>query len=62
METLPNQSQTSPGYCAICTPARKQCPTEYLMPLKSHWSGSDEEEKDNNVQKGEEIKDWDGDL
>ena len=34
METLLDQSQKSPRYCVICTPARKWHPTKYLMPLK----------------------------
>ena len=60
--TLSDQSHKSPGYHAICTPARKQCPTEYPMPLKSDWSDSEEEEKDTNEQHEEEIEDWDSDL
>ena len=61
--TSPDQSQKSPGYCVICTPAGKWCATKYLMPIKSDWSDL-EEEKDSNEQnkKGEEIEDWDGNL
>ena len=62
--TMPNQTQKSPGYCLTCTPVRKQCPTEYPMPLKPDWTDSEEEEKDLKEQNEaeEEIEDWDGDL
>ena len=61
--TLPDQSQKSPGYCAICTPTRKQCPTKYSMPLKSHLSDSEKEEKDSNEQEEEEeLGDWNSDM
>ena len=62
--TLSKQIQKSPGYCVTCTPARKQCHTEYPMLLKSDWSDSEEKGKDNNDQNKveEEIEDWDDDL
>ena len=62
--TMSDQTQKSPGYCAIYTPAGKQCPKEYPMPLKSNWSDSEEEEKDTNVKNEveEEIEDWDSDI
>ena len=46
METLPNQCQKSPKYCAICAPTGTLCPTEYPMPLKADWSDDSEEVKD----------------
>ena len=52
---MSNQTQRPSGYCAICTPARKQCPKEYTMPLKS---GKKESIKENKV--GEEVEDRDG--
>ena len=62
--TLSDQTQKSPGYCVICTPARKQCSTEYPTPLKSDWLDSEKEEKDTNeqIKVEEEVEDWDGDL
>ena len=62
--TMSDQTQNSPGYCVTCTPVRKQCPTKYLMPLKSDWSDSEKEEKDTIEQNAEEekVEDWDGDL
>ena len=61
---MSEQTQKSLGYCAICTPVGKICPTEYPIPLKSDWSDSEEEEKDTNEQNKveEEVQDWDSDL
>ena len=46
MVILSDQTQKSPGYWVTCKPTRKQCWKEYLMPLKSDWSDSEEEEKE----------------
>ena len=61
--TMSNQTQKSPGFCATCTPVRKQCHTEYPMALKLDWSDS-EEEKDFKKQSEaeEEIEDWDANI
>ena len=65
MVTISNQPQKSSDYCAICTPARRQCLKNYPLLLKSEWSDSKEEEEEKNFdrKKGEEeIEDWDGDI
>ena len=54
MEILPAQSQKSPKYCALCTPAGKLCPTEYLKPFKSDWSDDLEVGKDTQGQNKDE--------
>ena len=60
---IPDQTQKSPWYCAICTSAEKKCPTTFLISLKSDWSDT-EEEKDfkKQTEAEEEIEDWDSNM
>ena len=54
--TASEQPQQLPKFCALCTSTGRQCPNNYLLPIHSEWSDSEEEERDFNKENGEEEK------
>ena len=67
MVTASGKPQQFPKFCALCTPAGRKYPNNYLLPIHLEWSDWEEEEKDFSKQEKEEKEkqergDWDGTI